>query len=58
MLSLRQKFHALKFAYVIEIVEMFGLNVFKRIKALSFPTYSQEQLNELTVADLEGSNIP
>ena len=48
----------MKFAYVIEIVEMFGLNVFKRIKALSFPTYSQEQLNELTVADLEGSNIP
>ena len=32
------KLHAVKFAYVMEIVEEFGINVFERIKKLSFPT--------------------
>ena len=35
-----KKFQALKFAYVMEIIEEFGMSVFKRIKMLSFPNYS------------------
>jgi hypothetical protein len=29
----------------MEIVEEFGINVFKRIKALSFPQYDEEKIN-------------
>jgi hypothetical protein len=42
----------------MEIVEEFGLNVFKRIKSLSFPQHSNEKINEITVKELEGINIP
>jgi len=48
----------LKFAYVMEIIEEFGMSVFKRIKTLSFPNYSEERIDELSIKDLEGSNIP
>lgn len=36
----KAKFHALKFAYVIDIVESFGIYVYERIKTLSFPGVS------------------
>ena len=42
----------------MEIVEEFGLNVFKRIKTLSFPQFNEERINEMTIKDLDGANIP
>ena len=39
-----KKFQALKFAYVIEIVDRFGILVFERIKKLSFPHLKGEKL--------------
>jgi hypothetical protein len=47
----------LKFAYVIDIVEQFGLFVYERIKSLSFPTYTEARLRDTTLHQLEGSNI-
>jgi hypothetical protein len=32
--------------------------VFKRIKSLSFPQYDDEKINEITIKDLEGTNVP
>ena len=52
------KFHAVKFAYIMEIVEEFGICVFERIKKLSFPHLSDERIKELTISDLDGANIP
>lgn len=42
----------------MEIIEEFGLNVFKRIKSLSFPQYSEEKIEGMSIKDLEGNNIP
>ena len=42
----------------MEIVEEFGMNVFRRIKMLSFPKYSEERIDELSIKDLEAANIP
>lgn len=42
----------------MEIVEEFGLNVFRRIKSLSFPQYNEQRIEEMTIKDLEGTNIP
>lgn len=47
----------MKFAYVIDIVEQFGLFVYERIKSLSFPTYTEARLRDTTLHQLEGSNI-
>lgn len=52
------KFHAVKFGYVMEIVEEFGINVFERIKRLSFPGLTEERVKELNISDLRGANIP
>jgi hypothetical protein len=38
------KFHALKFAYVVEIVDRLGILVFERIKKLSFPNLTQDKI--------------
>ena len=56
--SLIEKFHALKFAYIMEIIEEFGINVFNRIRKLSFPGLTAERLEQITIKDLEGANIP
>lgn len=42
----------------MEIIEEFGLSVFKRIKSLSFPNYSEERIEELSIKELEGTNVP
>ena len=42
----------------MEIIEEFGINVFTRIKKLSFPNLSDEKLNLISIKDLEGANIP
>ena len=34
------------------------MSVFKRIKMLSFPNYTEERIDELSIKDLEGTNIP
>ena len=47
-----QKFHALKFAYVLEIVEKFGIQVFERIKMLSFPNLPNERIQQIAIKDL------
>lgn len=42
----------------MEIVDEFGVSVFERIKKLSFPTLSDERIQQLSIKDLEGANIP
>ena len=54
----KAKFHALKFAYVIDIVESFGIFVFERIKSLSFPGVSAEKIKQIGMHQLPTHNIP
>ena len=48
----------MKFAYVIDIVEEFGIFVFERIKGLSFPGMSAERIRAIPMHELVTHNIP
>ena len=48
----------MKFAYVIDIVESFGIYVFDRIKTLSFPGMSADKVKQIGMHQLGNYNIP
>lgn len=41
------KFYPVKYVYVMDIVEQFGIFVFERMKALSFVNMSEEKIFEM-----------
>lgn len=41
------RFAPIKFVYVMDILEKFGRNVFHRMKKLSFPNKSEDEISKL-----------
>lgn len=51
-------FAPLKFIHVIDILETFSGYVFLRMKKLSFPNKTDDEIKKLTFSQIVGANIP